>query len=79
MWKCPLTQSRSDCSPVEGAVPGHLAPPRRDETRDGQWLGVAVSSQGPGQLFYYFAAINQSLIKIDKNRVPISSALRYTS
>ena len=48
VWQCPLTQSSSDCTPLTNIVPGSEAPPRADEIRDDQWLGVAVSSQGPG-------------------------------
>jgi hypothetical protein len=33
---------------VRNAVPGHDLPPRLDERRDDQWLGVSVDSQGPG-------------------------------
>jgi hypothetical protein len=35
---------------VRGAVPGHDLPPRLDERRDDQWLGVSVDSQGPGSI-----------------------------
>ena len=48
MWQCPLTQSSSDCDPIRGIVPGSSSKPRYDEIRSDQWLGVAVSSQGPG-------------------------------
>ena len=29
-------------------MPGSEVPPSRDEIRNDQWLGVAVTSQGPG-------------------------------
>ena len=32
-----------------GIVPGSGVPPSRDEIRNDQWLGVAVTSQGPGE------------------------------
>lgn len=48
VWQCPLTQSRTDCTQIRGIVPGSSVPPRADEIRNDQWLGVAVSSQGPG-------------------------------
>ena len=51
MWQCPLTQSRHDCREIRGIVPGSSVAPRDDEIRTDQWLGVAVSSQGPGQAF----------------------------
>ncbi len=35
---------------MRGAVPGHDLPPRLDERRDDQWLGVSVDSQGPGSI-----------------------------
>ncbi len=31
-------------------MPGHELPPRLDERRDDQWLGVSVDSQGPGSI-----------------------------
>ncbi|XP_023336836.1 integrin alpha-PS1, partial [Eurytemora carolleeae] len=49
LWSCPLTQSSGDCKPLRSVVPGYENPPRYDEKRDGQWLGVAVNSQGPGK------------------------------
>jgi hypothetical protein len=48
LWSCPLTQSATDCKALRAAVPGHDLPPRLDERRDDQWLGVSVDSQGPG-------------------------------
>ena len=48
VWQCPLTQSSDDCSPIRGIVPGSNVPPSRDEIRSDQWLGVAVTSEGPG-------------------------------
>ena len=30
-------------------MPGSGVPPSRDEIRNDQWLGVAVTSQGPGE------------------------------
>ena len=48
VWQCPLTQAEGDCSPIRGIVPGSSVPPSRDEIRNDQWLGVAVTSQGPG-------------------------------
>ena len=48
LWSCPLTQAGTDCKAVRGAVPGHDLPPRLDERRDDQWLGVSVDSPGPG-------------------------------
>ena len=60
VWQCPLTQSTDDCSPIEGIVPGSSVPPSRDEIRNDQWLGVAVTSQGPGTWHWIF--INSQLI-----------------
>ena len=48
VWQCPLTQSSSDCQTIRGIVPGSSSKPSYDEVRSDQWLGVAVSSQGPG-------------------------------
>ena len=48
VWQCPLTQSPDDCSPIHDIVPGSNVPPSRDEIRSDQWLGVAVTSEGPG-------------------------------
>ena len=48
VWQCPLTQVVSDCKQLTNIVPGSNSPPSKHEIRDNQWLGVAVSSQGPG-------------------------------
>ena len=48
VWQCPLTQASDDCSPIHDIVPGSNVPPARDEIRNDQWLGVALTSQGPG-------------------------------
>ena len=41
-----------------GIVPGSGVPPSRDEIRNDQWLGVAVTSQGPGEfqinMYYHY-------------------------
>ena len=46
-----------------GIVPGSGVPPSRDEIRNDQWLGVAVTSQGPGEFLsiiyhYHYLIMN---------------------
>ena len=46
-----------------GIVPGSGVPPSRDEIRNDQWLGVAVTSQGPGEFLsiifhYHYLIVN---------------------
>jgi len=63
LYRCPVTSSSSDCTqvqtdgkrhnsgPYRGIYDGrikNLQQPTTSEIKDGQWLGVAISSQGPG-------------------------------
>ncbi|XP_065200143.1 integrin alpha-PS1 isoform X2 [Planococcus citri] len=54
LWRCPLTNDRNDCIQVitdgrREVDNDELSPPNSDEVKDGQWLGVTVKSQGPGE------------------------------
>ena len=61
LYRCPVTSSSSDCTqvqtdgkrhnsgPYRGIYDGrikNLQQPTTSEIKDGQWLGVAISSQG---------------------------------
>ncbi|XP_060847943.1 integrin alpha-PS1 isoform X2 [Rhopalosiphum padi] len=53
LYKCPLTSYHDDC--IQVVTDGKrtidstkLSPPKSDEIKDGQWLGVIVRSQGIG-------------------------------
>ncbi|XP_015598210.1 integrin alpha-PS1 isoform X2 [Cephus cinctus] len=53
LWQCPLTTFTNDCIQVitdgrENVDSGTLIPPREDEIKNNQWLGVTVRSQGVG-------------------------------
>ena len=65
LYRCPLTSDTGDClqvitdgkrhnsGPYNGIYDGgiaHLQTPVRSEIKDGQWLGVAVSSQGKTEI-----------------------------
>ncbi|XP_003246766.1 integrin alpha-PS1 isoform X2 [Acyrthosiphon pisum] len=54
LYKCPLTSYHDDC--IQVVTDGKrtidstkLSPPKNDEIKEGQWLGVIVRSQGRGR------------------------------
>ena len=70
LYRCPLSSSTRDCQqvvtdgkrhnsgPYKGIYDGGLAnlqTPVKAEIKDGQWLGVAVSSQGRNDLVVHFS------------------------
>ncbi|XP_014681196.1 PREDICTED: integrin alpha-PS1-like [Priapulus caudatus] len=49
--RCPITSDPYDCQSldVENLMQAGNKPPRDSESKDEQWLGVTVTSQGPGK------------------------------
>ncbi|KAG6456594.1 integrin alpha-PS1 isoform X2 [Manduca sexta] len=54
LWKCALSTATTDCEQIitdgrRSFESDTLSVPGPDEIKEGQWLGVSVRSQGPGQ------------------------------
>lgn len=66
VFRCPVSSDPGDCAylDVEDLVQANYRPPHTTESKDNQWLGVSVSSQGPGQ-FAVVCAHRYLMVKPD--------------